>query len=560
VRRPLVLFAQLVVNAIPCALQVPLLILALTLLLNPESLPGPGGLAGAWSTLALAYGLPVLLLLPLGFTAVRFFAARKLHLDWIQVRAVLWFLVAGTAGMVCLFGWNLSRLGSLIGARPRGRLTAALVVLFAAWAAATILAVMAQLRREGSLRRRLIALVLLAACGPACLGLWAAGRTPPPDRLLYVPEISIRSGPVVVLGIEGASFSDLLPLVSEGRLPHLSRLLKEGAHGALRTLRPCGAAPAWASLSTGKSPGRNGVRDREMHTLAGLPGDLRLPPSGIFFRRWLAPGMASARVVEERDLLAKPLWRILDGLRVETVMLRWPISGSPGPAGLDEESAERSAKAREWLGRLRGTTSRVESGDAGADAEILAAVTRDLRINDALLRVASGSSPRFLGAYLPGLGSIAASYLKFVRPQESQGVAEEEIERYGHVLDRYYEMLDAFIGSVRAWLPDEGYLVIVSAYGTEPLGPLDRLGRRLAGLPPAAAGHDSGPAGILILDGPGVAPGKQADDLRVVDVVPLCLYLLGMPVGRDMDGRLPRQLFQRSFLESNAITFIPTYG
>jgi hypothetical protein len=121
-------------------------------------------------------------------------------------------------------------------------------------------------------------------------------------------------------------------------------------------------------------------------------------------------------------------------------------------------------------------------------------------------------------------------------------------------------MLDQLIGQVRGALPPEGYLMIISPYGTEPLGMLDRLARWAAGLRRPAGGHDASPAGVLMLVGSGIAQGRQIDDLKGADLLPLALYALGLPVGRDMDGRLPRRLFKRDFLEAFPITFIPTYG
>jgi predicted AlkP superfamily phosphohydrolase/phosphomutase len=127
-------------------------------------------------------------------------------------------------------------------------------------------------------------------------------------------------------------------------------------------------------------------------------------------------------------------------------------------------------------------------------------------------------------------------------------------------LSRYYEMLDGWIGEVREAVHPGGYLLVVSAYGSEPLSGLRRAARRIAGLPDQWGGHDAGPAGVLLLSGPGVMEGRQVDDLRVIDVLPLSLYLLGLPVGRDMEGRLPRRLLSRPFLEANPITLISSYG
>jgi len=49
------------------------------------------------------------------------------------------------------------------------------------------------------------------------------------------------------------------PWVQEGRLPHLARLIEEGASGELRSSVPPVTAPAWISFMTGKNPAKHGV-------------------------------------------------------------------------------------------------------------------------------------------------------------------------------------------------------------------------------------------------------------------------------------------------------------
>lgn len=66
---------------------------------------------------------------------------------------------------------------------------------------------------------------------------------------------------VLVIGIDGATFDVILPLVKAGRLPHLGRLMREGCWGPLCTVVPPVTAPAWSSFMTGLNPGRHGVYD-----------------------------------------------------------------------------------------------------------------------------------------------------------------------------------------------------------------------------------------------------------------------------------------------------------
>lgn len=65
----------------------------------------------------------------------------------------------------------------------------------------------------------------------------------------------------LVIGIDGATFDQILPLVQQGRLPHIRGLLERGSWGLLRSTIPPVTAPAWSSFMTGVNPGRHGIYD-----------------------------------------------------------------------------------------------------------------------------------------------------------------------------------------------------------------------------------------------------------------------------------------------------------
>lgn len=68
-------------------------------------------------------------------------------------------------------------------------------------------------------------------------------------------------GRVLIIGLDGATFDLVMPWVESGRLPHLSRLLRDGVSGKLRSTTPPMSPPAWNSFMTGKNPGKHGIFD-----------------------------------------------------------------------------------------------------------------------------------------------------------------------------------------------------------------------------------------------------------------------------------------------------------
>ncbi|RMG20934.1 MAG: hypothetical protein D6729_01960 [Deltaproteobacteria bacterium] len=78
---------------------------------------------------------------------------------------------------------------------------------------------------------------------------------------------------VLVVGLDGADWAILDPLLAEGACPHLASVIEQGARATLRSTVPPITFPAWSSFLTGVNPGRHGLLD----FVAWTPGryDLR---------------------------------------------------------------------------------------------------------------------------------------------------------------------------------------------------------------------------------------------------------------------------------------------
>ena len=82
---------------------------------------------------------------------------------------------------------------------------------------------------------------------------------------------------VVILGLDGGTFSVIKPLVKQGLLPNFEKVLKNGVHGILKSTIPFLTVPAWPSFYTGMNPGKHGIfhfltthkfdpKNRKVHT------------------------------------------------------------------------------------------------------------------------------------------------------------------------------------------------------------------------------------------------------------------------------------------------------
>lgn len=66
---------------------------------------------------------------------------------------------------------------------------------------------------------------------------------------------------VLFIGMDGATWEVIRPMIAEGRLPNLAALINSGTCGELASTVPCISPVAWTSLMTGKNPGKHGIYD-----------------------------------------------------------------------------------------------------------------------------------------------------------------------------------------------------------------------------------------------------------------------------------------------------------
>jgi len=66
--------------------------------------------------------------------------------------------------------------------------------------------------------------------------------------------------------------------------------------------------------------------------------------------------------------------------------------------------------------------------------------------------------------------------------------------------------------------------------------------------------------GVVALMGKGIKPGAALEKASIMDIAPTVLYLMGLGVPEDMDGRVLTEAFTSEFLLSHPVETMPTWG
>ena len=106
--------------------------------------------------------------------------------------------------------------------------------------------------------------------------------------------MSSKALPLAIVGLDGASFNLLDPLMAAGHMPHLQALREGGWQADLMSTQPPATLPAWTSFLTASSPAVHGVCDMftplaNSYRLQATGGAMRAVPT--FLRKLSEAGL-----------------------------------------------------------------------------------------------------------------------------------------------------------------------------------------------------------------------------------------------------------------------------
>jgi predicted AlkP superfamily phosphohydrolase/phosphomutase len=113
---------------------------------------------------------------------------------------------------------------------------------------------------------------------------------------------------VLLIGLDGATFDILDPLMDEGAMPVLRDLIGSGARATLRSTVPALTPPAWTSLVTGRGPGSHGIFD--------------------FFRKD-SESSPLFRFLTSHDVACPTMWSMATDASLRSTVLNFPLTFPP---------------------------------------------------------------------------------------------------------------------------------------------------------------------------------------------------------------------------------------
>jgi len=397
--------------------------------------------------------------------------------------------------------------------------------------------------------------------------------------------LGIHDPTLLVVGLDGADWRVLDPLIEAGYVPHIEALVSGGVRAALACApaRPdlaCYCPPVWTSIATGQPYKRHRIATtidpagrRQVAALWEVNQDAGGLSNLISYRGTWPPEPDAGIVLTEPGL----------DVAAGELMDRW---WTPEHPGMDRpETHTQPVGILTTLGLLPHTGPRRPAWQMFArDRVAMRALDLLARLQAPLRKPGHGprrerprplrTTPLQAGAANLTLillhGTDRAEHVGWnqVQPTPEDAVDADAVVSlaadwdgpvfdpppwgWGSVASQYLEA-DAWLGRHLARNRYD-YVVLVSDHGM--------ARNRVAGQVPGDHGPSAPDAhlGILAIRGRGVRVDRQIPTASVLDVAPTLAYLLDLPVAEDLPGRVLDEAFTGSWLRRHPVRTTPSWA
>lgn len=351
---------------------------------------------------------------------------------------------------------------------------------------------------------------------------------------------------IIVIGLEGLSFDFIIPLVSEEKLPNFAWLVNEGSWGRLENFSPNEPFILNNSFNSGKYPSQHRQISLFRYHIPKIKERIEVAPRFILLKQLTRTGLLRISTSQPAPR-TKDIWQILSDNKAICLKREWPYG---------QEIIKPSQKAEKLLNLF---FKDLQSDESPIVTIAKQAFFHDCEYEEKALEERTRIQPQFFYLLLNGLNTVETFFYKYSFPESFGNIDQDLINKYGPLIQRYYEFYDQIIGKYLATLKEDELLVVYSPHGTEPLPLWKRFVEWILGNPDVCAHHENAPDGVIFFYGKEVVRGKNIEGMKLVDVVPTLLYYLDLPVGEDMDGVVTSSLFIRDFTAVNPVSYISSY-
>ena len=385
---------------------------------------------------------------------------------------------------------------------------------------------------------------------------------------------------LVIIGVDGMTFNVIDPLVAQGKLPTFTKLMREGSRLNLISEKPMRSPALWTTVATG--------HHRSVHRIFDFV-------TGSWF--WPKKERKQKQRLVTSDMRAAPaLWNMTSEANKKNLVVgwlnTWPAEKVDGvmvapyvalgqrkqtsikgkiynnakrqtypenlfpevkklvrsAESITQEEMERIVVAPPKGSKLYKEVPKLERYLYTVRWSIASTLTNTAIIEDQLLK---NPDTNLVMTYFDGSDTLAHRFWLLRQSEEqirtrlrNQGfnpdIAAELKERFGHIVDAYYELADEMLARIVKAAGPNATILIVSDHGWQDL---DR-DKVIHASVPFDGKHSL--EGAMIAHGPHIKPGTFSDR-TLYDIAPTALYLMGVGIPGDLPGDIALDMISEPF-------------
>lgn len=362
---------------------------------------------------------------------------------------------------------------------------------------------------------------------------------------------------VLLLGWDAADWKIIHPLLDAGLMPSLESLINKGVMGDLATLDPVLSPILWTSIATGKTGDKHGI----LNFVEPVPDKMEVRP------------------VTSTSRKCKAFWNILSQNNLKSNVVGWwpsnpvePINGamvsnffqkitaektedwklpegSIHPTRLTEILSEYRIHPTELTGEhILPFVPKAHLVDQKKDKylSIIGKNIAECASTHAAATWLMENEPWDLTAvYFDTIDHLSHGFMKY-HPPQMQGIADDKFDLYQDVVNGIYRFHDMMLERYIQLAGEDATIIILSDHGFHS----DHLRPKRLPTEPMAPALEHRQFGMFCISGPNIQKDERIYGATLLDITPTILTLFGLPVGKDMDGKVLTHVFDNPVIPS----------
>ncbi|MGZ4156572.1 MAG: alkaline phosphatase family protein, partial [Bacteroidia bacterium] len=358
---------------------------------------------------------------------------------------------------------------------------------------------------------------------------------------------------VLLIGWDAADWKIINPLLDAGLMPSLESLINKGVMGDIATLDPILSPILWTSIATGKTGDKHGI----LNFIEPVPDKMEIRP------------------VTSTSRKCKAVWNILSQNNIKSNIIGWwpsnpaePINGAMVSNFFQKVTSDKIADWKVQDGtihpeRLTAVLAEYRVHPTELTAEhILPFVPKAHKIdqeNDNSLSIIGkyiaecasvhaaatwlmeNEPADFTAVYFDAIDHFSHGFIKY-HPPKMPGISDEKYDLYKNVVNGIYRFQDMMLERYIKLAGENATIIIVSDHGFHS----DHLRPKRFPNEPMAPALEHRQFGMFCISGPNIQKDERIYGATLLDITPTILTLFDLPVGKDMDGKVLTQIFEKN--------------